>query len=106
MSAVADPTAMRATVATSCPGRTAALIEARVNQLHGLPAGHLPDDLDAAERCMLDVVEVFVADVHALEDAQFVALSQHYSPADVVAIMFHAGLCDGFAKHELAVVPA
>lgn len=106
MSAVADPTAMRATVAAACPGRTSTLIHTRVAQLHGLAAAALPDDLDPAERCLLDVVEVFVADVHALDDAQFATLSQHYPPADVVSIMFHAGLCDGFAKHELAVVPA
>jgi hypothetical protein len=106
MSAVADPTAMRATVAAACPGRTAALIDGRVAQLHGLAAEPLPGDLDPAERCLMDVVEVFVADVHALDDAQFAALARHYPPGDVVAMMFHAGLCDGFAKHELAVVPA
>jgi hypothetical protein len=48
---------------------------------------------------------VFVADVHALTDQQFDALGQHYRPSDVVAIMFHAGLCDGFAKHEIARLP-
>jgi hypothetical protein len=106
MSAVADPTAMRATVAAACPGRTSALISSRVAQLHGLAAPSLPDDLVPAERCLLDIVEVFVADVHALDDAQFAALSTHYPPDDVVAMMFHAGICDGFSKHELAVVPA
>jgi hypothetical protein len=81
-------------------------VSTRVRQLHGLAVdAPLPGDLSSAERCVLDVVEVFVADVHALTDQQFDALGQHYRPSDVVAIMFHAGLCDGFAKHEIARLP-
>ena len=49
-------------------------------------------------QAVLAVTEQFLLDAHAIDDSMIGALSQHYAPADLVAIMFHLALVDGFTK--------
>lgn len=74
------------------PGRLAEIIDGRLGE------GSVPDDLDEAERVVLDLAEQFVLDAHAITDARFARLSEFYTPADQVAILFHLALADGFTK--------
>ncbi len=99
---------LRAATVDRVPGRVASLIELRVCQLLGVDAGEgdstverLPSDLDDGERVVIDVTEQFIVDVHGLSDEQLAALDAYYSHADIVAIMFHLALVDGFSKLRL-----
>jgi hypothetical protein len=99
---------LRAETVDRVPGRLATLIEWRVGQLLGITVGgdstvggSLPTDLDDAERAVIDVTEQFMVDVHGLTDRQLAVLDAYYSHADIVAIMFHLALVDGFAKLRL-----
>jgi hypothetical protein len=96
---------LRAEAVARVPGRLAHLIELRVEQLIGLadPGAVFPADLDDAERAVVDVTEQFMVDVHGLSDEQFALLGPYYSDADVVAIMFHLALVDGFGKLRLVI---
>jgi alkylhydroperoxidase family enzyme len=99
--------------AAACPGRTAALVEARVAQVLSAPIA-VDDDIalvartrqgaTPAESALLDVVEVFVADVHAVDDEVFDTLRPWFTEPEIVAVLMHAGLCDGFARWSLAEV--
>ena len=92
-------TSLRRDAADTTPGRVSELIDRRVAQLLQLPgAVGLPDDLDEAEQLVVDLTEQFLIDVHGITDAQFAALSEHYSNEDQVAIMFHLAFADGFGK--------
>jgi hypothetical protein len=101
MNSVADPGELRTATAAACPGRTAQLVEDRVRHLLGEHSWAPPADITTAESALLDVVEVFVADVHAVSDDAVAGLSPYYSPADIVAVLLHAGLCDGFTKRAI-----
>lgn len=94
---------LRAETVERVPGRLAELIELRVEQLLGAAAVDvsLPGDMTDAERAVIDVTEQFMVDVHGLSDAQFAVLGRYYSDSEVVAIMFHLALVDGFAKLRL-----
>lgn len=94
--------ALRRDAAGRTPGRLAELIDTRVAQLVGVaaPGVRLPDDLTAAEQCVIDIVEQFLVDVHGITDRQFAGLSDHFSHSEQMAIMFHLALADGFAKLE------
>jgi hypothetical protein len=99
VSTLADQAArFRADARSRVPGRLADLVEARVSRLLGVGDHTLPDDLTDAERVVIDVAEQFLVDVHGLTDAQFARLSDHYTPAEQVAIVFHLALVDGFTK--------
>jgi hypothetical protein len=99
VSTLADQAArFRADARARVPGRLAELVEARVRGLLGVGDTPLADDLTDAERVVIDVAEQFLVDVHGLTDAQFGRLSEHYSPAEQVAIVFHLALVDGFTK--------
>lgn len=94
---------LRAETVDRVPGRLAQLIQLRVDQLLGVSGdgAGLPSDLDESERAVINVTEQFIVDVHGLSDEQLAALGAHYSHADVVAIMFHLALVDGFTKLRL-----
>ena len=100
MSTLADEAArFRADARSRVPGRVAELIDCRVTRLLGVdPDAYLPDDLTEAERVVIDVAEQFLVDVHGLTDSGFARLSEHYTPAEQVAIVFHLALVDGFTK--------
>lgn len=113
MSTLADPTELRRMAAAACPGRTAELVAARVAQLLGAPVpgddhvalvARTRDGITPAEAALLDVVEVFVADVHAVTDELFESLRPWFTDAEIVAVLMHAGLCDGFSRWALAEV--
>jgi hypothetical protein len=113
LSTLADPTELRRMAAAACPGRTAALVEARVAQVLSAPTS-VDDDIaivartragtTPAEEVLLDVVEVFVADVHAVTDEMFDTLRPWFTEPEIVALLMHAGLCDGFGRSSLAEV--
>lgn len=81
------------------PGRTAALVTARVEQIvNGTGSLEGFGRLSDAETAVLAVTEQFLLDAHAIDDSLIAALGDHYSAADQVAIMFHLALADGFTK--------
>lgn len=90
---------LRGDTAQECPGRTAALVEARIGQMitgDGSMAGFGP--LDDAEETVVAVAEQFALDVHGIDDALMARLGEHYTPAEQVAIMFRMAFADGFTK--------
>jgi hypothetical protein len=94
----------------ACPGRTAEIISMRVAQLMGQDPAAEPEgyqDLrqwyehpgfSAAERALLGVVEQFIVDVHGVTDAQFATLREHYSDKELMGMLYHLALEDGFTK--------
>lgn len=94
---------LRRDAADRAPGRLAELIDTRVAQLVGTAdvGVTLPDDVSPAEQVVIDLVEQFLVDVHGITDAQFAGLTDHYTNAEQMAIMFHLALADGFAKLDL-----
>jgi len=99
---------LRGDTAQECPGRSAALIEARIGQMitgEGSMASFGP--LDAAEETVVAVAEQFALDVHGIDDALMARLGEHYTPAEQVAIMFRMAFADGFTKlRRVLDVPA
>ncbi len=90
---------LRADTAGECPGRTAALIEARIGQMitgSGMLDGFAP--LDAAEETVIAVAEQFALDVHGIDDALMARLGEHFTSTEQVAIMFRMAFADGFTK--------
>lgn len=90
---------LRGDTAQECPGRSAALIEARIGQMitgEGSMATFGP--LDAAEETVVAVAEQFALDVHGIDDALMARLGEHYTPAEQIAIMFRMAFADGFTK--------
>lgn len=88
---------LRELAAASTPGRTGELIVARVAQMiDGTPAAAVP--ADEAERAVVALAEQFLIDAHGVDDTLVSALAQWYTEAEVVAIMFHLALVDGFTK--------
>ena len=99
---------LRGDTAQECPGRSAALIEARIGQMitgEGSMAAFGP--LDAAEETVVAVAEQFALEVHGIDDALMARLGEHYTPAEQVAIMFRMAFADGFTKlRRVLDVPA
>jgi hypothetical protein len=120
-----DASTLRTHARNACPGRTAALVSARVVQLLGTADRRDADDMDAddmdgddaqaahaartgeglsdGERALLTVVELFIAAPHAIDDAQMGSFINSFNPADAMAILFHLALEDGFTKRRLLV---
>ena len=91
----------------AAPGRTGELARVRVHQLLvGSPPEHLPTDLTPAELAALAVIEQFIIDVHGLDDHTFAALSNFYTPAEQMGLLFHLALLDGFTKLNLVATDA
>lgn len=90
---------LRAEATSTAPGRTAALITARVEQLV-TGAGSLAafGSLTAAEQVVVDITDQFLLDAHGIDDALMASLGRHYSPAEQVGMLFHLALADGFTK--------
>jgi hypothetical protein len=90
---------LRSDTADECPGRTAALIDARIGQLiigSGSLHGFAP--LGVAEETVVAIAEQFALDVHGIDDALMARLGEHFTSAEQVAIMFHMAFADGFTK--------
>lgn len=90
---------LRADAAGSAPGRTAALITARVEQLvagEGSLASFGP--LTPAEQVVVDITDQFLLDAHGIDDGLMASLGQHYTADEQVGLLFHLALADGFAK--------
>ena len=103
--------------ATAAPGRTAEIAKIRVRQLlHGAsnqtsnqtsndaPREMLPTDLTPGEQAALAVIEQFILDVHGIDNSTFAALSNFYTSAEQMALMFHLALLDGFTKLDLVTI--
>jgi alkylhydroperoxidase family enzyme len=90
---------LRADAAAECPGRTAALIQARATQLIA-GTGDLDGfgALDAGELTVVALTEQFLIDAHGIDDALVARLGEHYTPAEQIAIMFQLAFADGFTK--------
>jgi hypothetical protein len=91
--------ALRADAAAQCPGRTAALIRARAEQMI-TGAGSIDDvgPLDAGEQTVVALTEQFLLDAHGIDDALVARLAEFYAPDEVIAIMFQLAFSDGFTK--------
>ena len=88
---------LRALASAATPGRTGELIAARVAQMiDGTPTAVVPHT--DAERAVVAVAEQFLLDAHGIDDAMIAELRRCYADDEVVAIMFHLALVDGFAK--------
>jgi hypothetical protein len=83
----------------AAPGRTAALITARVEQLVS-GEGSLASfgALTPGEQVVVDITDQFLLDSHGIDDALMASLGQHYTPAEQVGLLFHLALADGFTK--------
>jgi len=101
---------LRRAAAEACPGRCAELISARVAQLLGtadvdeleqaraIRNWHGDASFDEAERTLLEIVEQFIIDVHGVSDEQFERLRLHHSDKELMALLYHLALEDGFTK--------
>ena len=90
---------LRADAAGSAPGRTAALITARVEQLVAGEGSLAPfGPLTPAEQVVVDITDQFLLDAHGIDDGLMASLGQHYTAAEQVGLLFHLALADGFAK--------
>lgn len=88
---------LRSLAASLAPGRTGDLITARVQQMiDGTPAAMVPST--DAEHAVVAVAEQFLLDAHGIDDSMIDGLRRWYTDPEVVAIMFHLGLVDGFTK--------
>ena len=54
--------------------------------------------LDAAEQAVVALTEQFLIDAHGIDDALVARLAEHYTPAELIAIMFQLAFADGFTK--------
>lgn len=103
---VASVDALRAQARTAAPGRTAVVVESRMRQLL---LGEAPliadDDLDVAERAVVDLTEQFMIDAHGVDHALTARLREQFTPAEIVAIFFHLALTDGYVRLERATTP-
>lgn len=89
--------------AAAAPGRTGELARIRARLVLGVGHETLPTDLSSAELAAMAVVEQFIIDVHGLDDATFAALSDHYTPAEQMGLLFHLALLDGFTRLQIVV---
>ncbi len=90
---------LRADAAAACPGRTAPIIAARVQQLvTGEGSLDAFGELDEAEQVVVELAEQFLLDVHGISDALVARLGLHYTPAEQIALMFQLAFADGFTK--------
>jgi alkylhydroperoxidase family enzyme len=90
---------LRTGVADACPGRTAHLIEARIEQMiTGRGTFEAFGPLDEGEQAVVAVAEQFLLDAHGVDDASMQRLGEHFSHAEIVAIMFRMAFADGFGK--------
>ncbi len=90
---------LRSDAAKECPGRTAALIEARIGQIiTGIGDLDQFAPLDAAESAVVAVAEQFALDAHGIDEQLIARLGHHYTPTEQVAIMFRMAFADGFTK--------
>ncbi|MEM9747161.1 MAG: hypothetical protein AAF945_10760 [Actinomycetota bacterium] len=99
---------LRASAVAALDPGVADAVERRIRELVGVPVRDgvaepvvaEPVVADDALAVVLDVAEQFVLDVHGITDERFARLSDHFDHAQVVALMFHMALVDGFAKLE------
>lgn len=102
---------LRGQAAHTSPGRTASLIELQVSQLLGLEreesalgekmkSWYSSPEFSEGEKAILEITEQFVLDVHSVTDEQFEKLRKYFSTPDILAMLFHVALCDGFGKLE------
>jgi hypothetical protein len=88
---------LRSLAASLAPGRTGDLIAARVQQMiDGTPAAEVPNT--DAEHAVVAMAEQFLLDAHGIDDSMIDGLRRWYTDPEVVAIMFHLALVDGFTK--------
>jgi alkylhydroperoxidase family enzyme len=91
--------------------RVASLIELQVAQLLGLEreesalgekmkSWYSSPEFSEGEKAILEITEQFVLDVHSVTDEQFEKLRKYFSTPDILAMLFHVALCDGFGKLE------
>jgi hypothetical protein len=88
-----------AEAAQAAPGRAAALVSARVDQMvwgHGSLAGF--GALSPAEQVVVALTEQFLLDAHGIDDSLMREFGTHYDHAEQMAILFHLALADGFTK--------
>ena len=91
--------ALRAEAAAGTPGRTASIINARVDQLMS-GEGSLASfgALSPAEQAVVDVTDQFLLDAHSISDSMVASLGEHYSSTEQVSLLFHLAMADGFTK--------
>ena len=87
-------------VVAACPGRTGEVIDSAVRGCLGLSHAASLGDLAPGEAIVHEIAEQFVLDVHGVTDAQFDRLKEHFSQADIVALLFRMALADGLGKLE------
>ena len=102
---------LRGQASSTTPGRTASLIELQVAQILGLEreetelsefirTWYSSAEFTDGEKAIMEITEQFVLDVHSVTDEQFEKLRKYFSTPDILAMLFHIALCDGFGKLE------
>lgn len=73
------------------------LVQARMAQLHSLPAASV-EPVDDVERRIVEFVELFVIDVHAISDDQAAALRHDLGNDGLISLASACAVLDGHAK--------
>jgi alkylhydroperoxidase family enzyme len=82
------------------PARLAGL---REEKIAALPRWPTAPDFTAAERACLAFAEAFVIDVHSIDDDLAAAVTEHLSPAEMVAFTEALAVFDGFMRFRLVL---
>jgi alkylhydroperoxidase family enzyme len=82
------------------PARRAGLGDEKIAALPRWPSA---PEFSAKERACLAFAEAFVMDVHSIDDALAAAVSEHLSPAEMVAFTEALAVFDGFARFRLVL---
>jgi alkylhydroperoxidase family enzyme len=82
------------------PARRAGLTEGKIAALTAWPKA---PDFTARERACLAFAEAFVMDVHSIDDDLAAAVTEHLSPAEMVAFTEALAVFDGFMRFRLVL---
>jgi alkylhydroperoxidase family enzyme len=77
--------------------------EARIRALLAYAADPTPTDLDLAGRAAVAFAEQYALDPHGLRDADFDALHEHYTDAQLATLTLAVAMFDARARFEHAL---
>lgn len=87
--------------AAATPGRTDSIMTACAARLFGVDSPQMPEHLSDVEQAVLAMAEQFFIDAHGVSEAMFADVLRYYDEAQVVAMMMHMALTDGFTKRRI-----
>ena len=87
--------------AAATPGRTGSIISSCAAHLFGIDSAPMATDLSDDEHAVLAMAEQFFIDAHGVGEAMFADVLRYYDQAEVVAMMMHMAVTDGFIKRRI-----